>query len=183
MDLLALLQQYARIALMMGKPQDLPAGTGQLHIAIVLSIVTYVLALASSRGVGVALLQACIEIGLSGLFLWVGLSLVNRTARFAQAFGGLCGAYAMLQIVAIPILMTGNVNELTPMVAFPRFFLLVWNLSIVGYVVRHTFEIGIFASIGVAFVFYLLMSAILEMLFPTAASQMAFLQASGAWVV
>ena len=167
----------------MAKPQDLPAGEHQLMTGIVLSAITYVLAVASISGVGDAIAQAVIEIGLTGLLFWVGLSIVNRSARFAQAFGGLCGANAMLQIVAIPILMTRNGAELSPIEAFSQFFLLVWSLSLLGHVFRHTFETGIFVSIGAAFVFYLILIGVLGALIPPPEAQTALLQAVGAWMV
>ena len=183
MDLLTLLQQYARIALLMTKPQDLPAGERQLMIGIVLSLVTYVIAIASHYGIGKAIAQAVIEIGLTALLFWVGLSIVNRTARFAQSFGGFCGANAMLQIVAIPIFLAPRGVEPTAVQAFSEFFLLVWSLSLLGYVFRHTFETSIPVSIGVAFVFYLFLIAVLGALVPTPVAQTALLQAAGAWVV
>lgn len=166
----------------MAKPQDLPAGGHQLKTGIVLNLVTYVLAVASIGGVGEALLQAIIEIALTALLFWLGLSLVNRSARFAQSFGGLCGANAMLQIVAIPILMSRNGAELSAVQAFAQFFLLVWSLSLLGHVFRHTFETSIPVSIGVAFVFYLLVVAVLSALIPSPMAQTALLQL-GAWVV
>ncbi len=167
----------------MAKPQDLPAGDHQLRIGIVLCSITYVFAVASVSSLGEAIAQAVIEIGLTGLLFWIGLRIVNRSARFAQSFGGLCGANAMLQIVAIPILMTRNGAELTAIEAFSQFFLLVWSLSLLGHVFRHTFETSIYLSIGVAFVFYILLVAVLSTLIPPSEAQTALLQATGAWMV
>ncbi|MEE9336125.1 MAG: hypothetical protein V3U65_18720 [Granulosicoccaceae bacterium] len=183
MNLLTLLQQYARIALLMAKPQDLPAGAHQMLTGIVLCAITYVLAVASIDGVLRAIAQAFIEIGLTGLLFWVGLSIVNRSARFAQAFGGLCGANAMLQIVAIPVFMGGNGAEFTAIGAFSQFFLIVWSLSLLGHVFRHTFETSIPVSIAVAFLFFIFTMALLTALIPPPMPQTALLQAAGVWVV
>ena len=167
----------------MAKPQDLPAGEHQLLTGVVLSAVTYVLAVASFDGISNAIVQASIEIGLTGLLFWVGLSIVNRTARFAQAFGGLCGANAMLQIVAIPIFMSGNGAEFTAVDAFSQFFLIVWSLSLMGHVFRHTFETSIPVSIAVAFIFYVFLMALLSAVIPPSLPQTVLLQATGAWMV
>jgi hypothetical protein len=181
--LLALLQQYARIAFLMGKPQDLPADARQLQTATLLCMVTYIAALARSGGITNAVLSASIEIGLTGLMFYAGLSIVNRSSRFAQSFGGLCGASAFINLAAIPIFATRSEAELSFTQAFAQFFLLVWSLSLLGHVLRHTFEIGIFASIVVAFVFYLLLMIIMEALLPSMGAQTAWMPSVGAWMV
>jgi len=97
----ALLKHYFNIAFLMGKPQDLPAGETQMFIALVLNFVTYVVALMTFNGFGEAAMHAAIDLGCTGLLFYFGLRLVNRVARFEQAFGALCGAGAVLNVVAI----------------------------------------------------------------------------------
>lgn len=167
----------------MGEPKDLPAGAQQLQSGLLLCTVTYIAALARSGGVANALLSAALEIGLTGLLFYVGLSIVNRSARFAQAFGGLCGASAFINLAAIPIFATRSEAELSLTQAFAQFFLLVWSLSLLGHVLRHTFGIGIFASIILAFLFYILLMGVMEALLPSMGAQTAALPSVEAWMV
>ncbi len=167
----------------MGEPKDLPAGAQQLQSGLLLCMVTYIAALARSGGVANAIFSAAIEIGLTGLLFYAGLTIVNLSARFAQSFGGLCGASAFINLAAIPIFATRSEAELSFSQAFAQFFLLVWSLSLLGHVLRHTFEIGIFVSISVAFVFYILLMAVMEALLPSMGAQTAALPSVGAWMV
>ncbi len=153
----------------MGKPQDLPAGEKQLYTAISLNFVTYVLALVSFTGVGGAMLHAAIDLACTGLFLYLGLMFVGRLPRFEQAYGAICGAGAVLNLAAIPLLQLTTVPEGgTPgsLAIFSRFLLLVWSLSLVGHVLRHTFAIRMFSSIVIAVLYYLLITTLLSWIFP-----------------
>lgn len=156
----------------MAKPQDLPAGENQLFIAIAFNFVTYVLALAGLVGIGGATLHAAVDLACTGLFIYLGLMLVGRLPRFEQSYGALCGAGAILNLAAIPILHLTVATEV-PQTAFAsglgdfaRFILLVWSLSLVGHVLRHTFSLSMFVSILIAVAYYVLITIVLSWLFP-----------------
>jgi len=153
----------------MGKPQDLPAGETQMFIALVLNFVTYVVALMTFNGFGEAAMHAAIDLGCTGLLFYFGLRLVNRVARFEQAFGALCGAGAVLNVVAIVLLRLTAVPDgesAAPVYDFSMLLLLVWSLSLLGLVLRHTFSIGIVASITIAVTYYVFVTLLLGWLFP-----------------
>jgi len=157
----------------MGKPQDLPAGETQLYTALSLNFVTYVLALISFTGFGGAVMHAAIDLACTGLFLYLGLRIVGRLPRFEQAYGAICGAGAVLNLAAIPLLQLTMVPEGgTPssLAIFARFLLLVWSLSLVGHVLRHTFSIRMFTSILIAVIYYVLITTVLGWVFPSAES-------------
>lgn len=159
-----LLRQYFNIAFLTGRPQDLPAGERQLSIGVTLAFVTYVLALVSLYGVPRAALNALLDLGLTGVVLWSALRLMGHPGRFEQAFGGFCGAVAWLNVAAIPVYL-GQTAEATG-VSFAEFVLLVWNLSLLGHVIRHTFDTGLPMSILIAFVFVIILTGILTTLLP-----------------
>ena len=165
----ALFKQYFNIAFLMGKPQDLPAGENQLYIALACNFVTYVLALLSFTGFGSAVLHAAIDLGCTGLFLYVALMLVKRLPRFEQAYGAICGAGAVLNLIAIPLLLLTSdpQGEAAIYLAFfARFLLLVWSLSLVGHVLRHTFSLHMVLSVSIAVVYYILITNLLGQVFP-----------------
>jgi hypothetical protein len=169
----ALLRQYFNIAFLMGKPQDLPAGRSQLKIGIALAMLSYLLALTIPFGVERAFLQAIVDIGCTGLVIWIGLSMAGHTARFEQAFGGLCGASMYINLAAIPLFAL-RPRPLTPgssstMDALADFVLLVWGLSLLAHVVRHTFEVRMGMSVLLSFVFFIVLSTIIAMIWPEGA--------------
>ncbi len=163
----------------MAKPQDLPSGSAQLQTGILFALVTYVAALASPSGIGSAMLTAAIELSLTAMLFYAGHTIVNHSARFAQAFGGLCGSSAFINLAAIPIFMSPADAELSSIQAFAQFFLLVWSISLLAHVLRHTFETRIVTSIGIAFVFYIVLVSAMEALLPNLSSQTAWLQPAG----
>ena len=165
----ALLKQYFDIAFLMGKPQDLPPGKDQLHIAIVLNLLTYITALVSHVGLGKAAMQAMLEIAISSFVLYMALMITSQLARFQQALGAICGAGAILNIAAIPMLQLTQTplgQEPGNLAVLSHFVLLVWSLSLIGHVLRHTFNIRMSLSIVAAVLYYLLVVSIFAAVFP-----------------
>lgn len=172
---LALLKQYFNIAFLMGKPQDLPAGDTQLVTGVVLNFITYVLALVAIYGTGSAVLHASVDIGFTGLFLYLALMFTSKLPRFQQAFGAMCGAGAVLNLSAIlmlfPMMASDGEGAGSALSAFAYYLLLVWSLSLAAHVIRHTFGIRMVTSIGVALLYYLFISSLLVSLFPAESTE------------
>lgn len=165
----ALLKQYFDIAFLMGKPQDLPPGKDQLYLAILLNFVTYVLALISHVGLGKAALHAALDISITGLFLYFALMFTAKLSRFQQALGAICGAGAVLNFAGIPMLQLTQTpvgQEPTKIAVLSHFVLLVWSLSLVGHVLRHTFNIRMSVSIVAAVIYYLFIITVFAVVFP-----------------
>ncbi|MFK7858953.1 MAG: hypothetical protein AB8B64_09035 [Granulosicoccus sp.] len=164
-----LLHQYFNIAFLMGKPQDLPGGKEQAKIGVALALITYVMALAVPYGIPRALLQAFIDLACTALALHIALSAMGYKARFNQAFGGLCGASAFINLAAVPLYIlrpAGSASQGSSLIVLADFVLLVWGLSLLGHVIRHTFEVSMVVSIGISFVYFVLLSTIISTFLP-----------------
>ena len=164
-----LLSQYFRIAFLAGRPQDLPGGRTQMRIGLGLAATTYLLALAGTDGIGDALVHVAIDLGGTALALRLALSMVGHPGRFEQAFGGLCGASAFVNTAAIPVYLSAPPDGTAGVSAggaLAGFALLVWSLSLLAHVLRHTFEIGLGTSIGIAFVWFLLLLSVVGAVLP-----------------
>ncbi len=177
----ALLKHYFNIAFLMAKPQDLPSGERQMQLGLALSLCTYVLALITFTSFGQALLHAVIDLGCTGVLLYAALVLNDKRPRFEQAFGGLCGASAILNMAAIPLLLTTLPvieGQTSTFAQFCQILLLVWSLSLGAHILRHTFEIRMVASIFIAFLYYLFITSVLSAVIPveTAVDQMSSYQ-------
>jgi len=151
----------------MGRPQDLPAGVAQMQIGLALALVTYVLALLGAYGIGQALLRASVDIGCSALVLYIALQLVNRPGRFEQAFGGLCGASAFINAAAIPVYLNRPLGDASASGALAEFVLLVWSLSLLAHVIRHTFDIKLVHSVVIAFFYVMVLITAMSVIFPS----------------
>ena len=150
----------------MGKPQDLPAGEAPMRVGIALAFVTYVMAMALPFGLFTASLQAAIDLIGTALILWLALYLTNRLPRMQQAFGGLCGASAFINLASLPISIFRQPAGESPIGGLAEFVLLVWGLSLIAHVIRHTFEIKMFVSIFIAYVYVVVWSTIIRILIP-----------------
>ena len=162
----ALLRQYFDIAFLMGRPQDLPGGERQMRVGVALAFVTYVLAVAAGFGLSRGLLLAVLDIGITGIVLHAALRFTGHPGRFEQAFGGYCGAAAFVNAAAIPVYLGQGGPDGAP--GFADFVLLVWNLSLLGHVIRHTFDVRLAVSILAAFVYVLVLTTAIESVLPDA---------------
>ena len=164
-----LLRHYFNIAFLMGKPQDLPGGDAQMKTGIALAFVTYIMAVAVPYGVALAAMQAILDLAGTGLIVWLALRQTGRLARFAQAFGGLCGASAFINLASLPIYMFRGPSSATDAAdgsVLAEFVLLVWGLSLLAHVIRHTFEVRMTISVLIAFVYVLVWSSVIVQLMP-----------------
>jgi hypothetical protein len=157
---------YFNIAFLMGKPQDLPVGEAQMRAGIALAFVTYVLALALPFGLFKASLQAVIDLMGTALILWVALHQTNRLPRMQQAFGGLCGASAFINLASIPITAFRHSPGEMSFGVLAEFVLLLWGLSLLAHVIRHTFEIKMIFSIFIAYVYVVVWGSLINILIP-----------------
>jgi len=165
----ALLHQYFNIAFLMGKPQDLPGGREQLKLGVVFALVTYVMALVVPYGIGRAFLQAILDLSCTALVMHLALTLMGYQNRFEQAFGGLCGASAFVNLAALPLYAMrpyGPDAQVSSTGMLADFVLLVWGMSLLGHVIRHTFEVSMVVSIVISFVFFIILSSFMSALLP-----------------
>lgn len=170
----SLIQQYFNIAFLMGKPQDLPAGNRQMQIGISLAVVTYVMALAVPFGLGRAFLTAVLDLGCTAILLLVVLVAQGHRARFEQAFGGLCGSSAFINLAAIPIYSLRNSDGAVSSPAnLADFVLLVWGITLLGHIIRHTFDLRIATSVLIAFTYLILLSSLVGSFLPAPQNDMA----------
>ncbi len=177
-----LLKHYFNIAFLMGKPQDLPAGNAQMQIGILLAFVTYVLALSGAIGFGRAAMQGVLDLAGTGVLAWFVLSQTGKLARLQQAFGGLCGASAFINLASWPIysialnsqsITQGAQTEPSLVPALALFVMLVWSLSLIAHVIRHTFGVTMVVSILVAFVYVYIWSSVITTLVPAPAATLS----------
>ena len=162
-----LLRQYFRIAFLMGRPQDLPGGSVQLWIGVALAGVTYLVALAGIHGLGRSIAHVVLDLGCTALAFRVALALVGHPGRFEQAFGGLCGASAWVNAAAVPIYLSRSLGaQISAADALAEFVLLVWSLSLLAHVLRHTFGLGLGVSIAVAFAWVVVLVSVMGTVLP-----------------
>ena len=167
----ALLQQFLKIAFLTEKPYDLPGDRGTLHVAIVLSFLTYVIATLQLYPPAKAIAHALIDLLLAGSVLFIALSVFAKAERFTQAFAALCGANAVLNAATLPVILTrmGRVEsaaaESEERLYLIELFFLVWSISVVAHVIRFSFDTNIPISIAAAVGYIVLALAVFDTVF------------------
>ena len=155
-----LLQQFVWIALLQGRPQDLPSGQAPLRVAMLVNLFTYVIAVASTRSISDSLVLALADIVISGLCLYIAVSITDKRPRFYQAYTALCGGTAVLNVVAVPVLWVSAATGPAE-VGIVDLLIVLWGLAIIAHVLRHTLEVSPLISVGLALAFYMMVLQLL----------------------
>lgn len=137
-----------------------------MRVGIVFAFVTYVFAMAIPAGIFIAVMQATADLIGTALILWVALYYTNKLSRMQQAFGGLCGASAFINLASLPIMLSRQSAGEASLGGLGEFLLLVWGLSLLAYVIRHTFEIKMVVSIFIAYVYIVIWGSLISTLIP-----------------
>lgn len=122
-------------------------------MALAVNAVSYVLAVSSTRSVPNSVVLAITDLAVSGLCLYAAVAVVNKAARFQQAFTAFAGGTAVVNLVAVPFLWLNSASP-SPTIGLLDIVFIIWGLSIIAHVLRHTLEVGTLMSVGLAFGFY-----------------------------
>ena len=163
--------QFLKIALLTGKPYEVPGDHATLRLAILLSFITHVIAIWGIYTPGAVVAQAVLELVMTGSALYLGLSVFGKSERFVQSYAALCGASAILNLAFIPVIYASLESqaantEPSAIISFATFFFLVWSISIVARVVRFSFDTNIPISILVSLGYLMLARLVYSYVFP-----------------
>lgn len=154
-NMLALLKLYRDLCLLRAAPQDLPFS----RFLMLLSIVCYALV-----GLGVSLLDqdlglslvsagvdAALMIGLAYLGLWIR----DRIPRAVQTITALTGTGAFFGLLGWPLIASlQQVADDTPSsLSLLLLGLIVWNMVVIGHILRHALDIPLWVGTGVALMY------------------------------
>ena len=169
--MLWIFSQFLKIALLTGKPYEVPGDHATLRLAILLSFLTHVIAIWGIYTPGAVVAQAVLELVMTGSALYLGLSVFGKSERFVQSYAALCGASAILNLAFIPVIYASLESqaantEPSAIISFATFFFLVWSISIVARVVRFSFDTNIPISILVSLGYLMLARLVYSYVFP-----------------
>jgi len=164
--MIPLLRAYRQICLLRLGPQDLPASRFLLQLAAVAMLLSGTLMLALDLGAFIpALLGVLVDMAASALLLYLGLRLIGRERRLVQSLSAIYGTAAILQLIAIPILLViGDDPAASPLgqVAVLLYLgLLMLSLAVLGHILRHTFDTPLWAGVMLAIFYWLLFNSLL----------------------
>lgn len=171
--MLALINFFVELCLLRRTPQDLPASLPLFGLLAVVNLCLGLMAgLVVGEGFGRSLSQSAAEILLTTGVLFAGLRLVHRESRFAQSATALLGSgavFGVLGLFPLALLPAGEEAEISALFWLLLIGLLIWNLIVMGHILRHTLELKPGQAMLIAVGFYLLASSVLGGLFASPA--------------
>jgi hypothetical protein len=153
--MLALLKLYRDICLLRAAPQDLPFS----HFLMLLCILCYALVgLGVSlldQGLGLSLLSAGVDTALMIGLAYLGLWIRDRGARAVQTITALTGTGAFFGLLGWPLIASlQQVADNTPSsLSLLLLALIVWNITVIGHILRHALDIPLWVGTGVALLY------------------------------
>lgn len=160
---------FWKICLFKLAPQDLPASNHLMLLSMVLyGIVSALIGLLNLTP-GAAFLSAIFDIALVGAMTQLLLWIKHLTPRFQQAFTALMGSGAILGLFALPWLFL-NMQMAEAPALLPSLIILglvMWNLGIVGHILRHTISAPFYVGVLLAILFMYVSMSTMRSLFGT----------------
>ena len=165
-----LIKVFWDICILKAAPQDLPASTFLLALALAAYFATGVLVASFqwsiSQAIFAALLDTVLLSVLSGAVLWAR----QLSARYLQSLTALTGSGAVMAVAAVPLVMwqslVGVADSGVP--TLPSWLLLiwtVWNVVVVGHILRHALSTLFVLGVGLAAVYAYITFQLMKILF------------------
>jgi hypothetical protein len=164
-----LLQLFVDICLLRAKPQDLPVSSFLFGLTIVVALAAAMPGLLfTMEGIPTALAAAAMNMALVLIFLRGGLYFLHKDPRFLQTATALFGSGAVLDLLAIPVYFImapePGTDIVSPLGSLLFLLFLVWNLIVVGHILRHSLDIKLGAGIAVAIIYLVLIGLLVQQL-------------------
>ena len=154
--LLDALRRLLDLCLLRAGPQDLPYSTGFLALTMLASLGAGLLAV-SVMGDG---RNTTVDLGITYLFtlafLYGALSARGVASRFVQTASAMFGTDALITLAALPALhaATGEGGN-RPITGLAMLALGVWNLAVLGHILRHALDTVMPVGLAVALAYVL----------------------------
>jgi hypothetical protein len=151
----ALLLLFVDLCRLRGGPQDLPYSRFLLllttagYAAVGLGVATL------DQAPGLALLSAAVDTGLLLGLGWLGLWVRERKPRAVQTLTALTGTGTLFGLLGWPLIAWmqryGAAVPLAPSLLLLA--LIVWNISVIGNILRHALDLPLWLGAGVALLY------------------------------
>ncbi len=161
-----LILPFIEICLLRRAPNQIPASTLLLRLAVAGYLLTGLLIALPGLSPGEGLLSTALDFvllfGLTGL----GLYLAGRRERITQTLTALAGAGTVVNLLALPVVLWLQTSSEAPLPSLLLLLLTIWSIAILGHILRHAFSILFAFGILLAIGYYWLLLGLLSLLLP-----------------
>jgi hypothetical protein len=148
----ALISLFFNIMRLKAAPQDLPCSRFLMSLCIGSYLLVGLGVSLLDQGLGLALVSALVDtallIGLAYLALWIR----NYQARFVQTVTAFTGTGTLFELMGWPLVawLQQNSSSGASSLSLLLLLLIIWNIVVIGHILRHAVEIPMWVSSGVA---------------------------------
>jgi len=162
-----LLKRLLEICLCRRGPQDLPDSTFLLGLLTGLNVLVSFGLAGLETDLLQALLQALLAPAVMALFMLGLLSVSKRRHRFMQTFTAGIGCDALITALALPLVLVSLLlPDIRAVAGLLLLGLLVWELAVIGHILRQALDLSFMAGLGLALVYTVFNYRIMMTLFP-----------------
>lgn len=162
-----LIQRFLAICLFRSGPQDLPSSPFLLGMVVLVNVLASAFLAGLETDLLQALLQSLLAPAFLAVFLFGLLKFSNRPSRFPQTVTAGIGADAVITVLAIPlVLLSLAIPDARAYVGLLLFALMLWEVAVIGHIVRHAMDIPFMAGLGLALAYTAVSYRIMMALFP-----------------
>ena len=168
--MLQLIRAWFDICLLRRGPQDLPVSGFFLGLSLGCYALVSLLVASPSFGVADAALLAVVDTAMLAGFVVVLLYLQSKTERINQTLSALAGSGSLMGLFALPLVLLvdpGQPAEQVPaLLGGVWLSLLIWNLFVMGHIMRHALSSSFAIGLGAAVLYALVSMQIVATLVP-----------------
>ncbi len=165
-----LFRTFFEMCLLKRKPQDLPHSQELLALFLIIYTLINILLLWTSAGLDHAIFSAVLETTLMILITYAILRLNKHPGRTVKTLIALAGTGCIVSVVAIPLFLAGMLEPVTgaiqSLILLFYLLLLVWNVVIMGHILRHALDTSLGAGVIFAIIYILITSMLISVTLP-----------------
>lgn len=142
--------RLAGIMLLKNGPQDMPAGTLPLLLAVTLYVAATGLSVSIGDGLDNPLAVVVLAVALPLVLARIVLTLRGRPARWKQTVTALFGTSGLISLLSLPLTASADASGANAVPAIAGLVLFFWSFAIDGHIWRHALDISFAAGLAVA---------------------------------
>lgn len=150
-----ILMSFFNMCRLRAAPQDLPYSTFLMTTALTAYFLAGLGIALAEQEFGPALLTGCVDVALLVALARLPLWITNHGARAVQTVTALAGTGTVFELIAWPLItaMQGMGDEPSGILSFLLLALIVWNIVVIGNILRHALDLAMWIACGIALLY------------------------------
>jgi hypothetical protein len=166
-----LLKFFIELCLLRAAPQDLPAAAVLMALCAGGYLTVGVLVSMTSFDPAGAVMSNLLDLFALAMLVRIGLAVRGKPQRFVQTYTALTGSGVILGLLGWPLAygLFGSETAPKPLLALLFLGLILWNLAVIGHILRHALSVAFAWGVLIAVGYYLLLVQLNALLFAAGA--------------